>query len=468
MNAHDDGAAPVMGLERSTVERALAGATQTRRLEIGRGALGRVGPIVAERFPGQPAVVVSDEAAFAAAGEDVATSLAAAGVAIARMTIFPRTPQLRPDYDHIGTLREMMGAGCVPVAIGSGTINDLVKRAAFEAGLPYVVVATAASMDGYTASGAALIRDGVKLTMPCPAPEIVVADVDVLRGAPAAMTAAGYGDLLGKVTAGADWLLADALGIEPVIPDVWAMVQEPLPGLLADPARYTEGDEVEQLFLGLVITGLAIQATGSSRPASGSEHQFSHLWEMRGLEQDGVPVSHGFKVGLGAVLVSSLYERLLARDLARLDIDAAVAAWPSLATVEAEIRRTFPHPVMQAKALEETRAKYVPEVVVRERLTRLRDAWPELRARLREQLPPTTGLAALLDAAGCPVTPEQVGLTRPQFRASVAAARFIRRRSTIYDLAAEAGLLDALVAEVFGPDGYWSVSNTVDGARQGG
>ena len=457
-----------MDPERSMVERALAGATQTRRLEIGRGALGRVGTILAERFPGQPVVIVSDEAAFAAAGAPALASLAAAGIGIARQTIFPGTPQLRPDYGHIAPRRAVMSPGAVPVAIGSGTINDLVKRAAFEAGLPYVVVATAASMDGYTASGAAMIRDGVKLTMECPAPEIVVADVDVLRDAPAAMTAAGYGDLLGKVTAGADWLLADALGIEPLIPDVWAMVQEPLPGLLADPARYLEGDDVEQLFLGLVVTGLAIQATGSSRPASGSEHQFSHLWEMRGLERDGVPVSHGFKVGLGAVLVSSLYERLLARDLTRLDIDAAVAAWPSLGAVEEDVRRTFAHPVMRVKALEETRAKYVPEVVVRERLTRLRDAWPELGARLRAQLPPTAELAALLAGAGCPVAPEQIGLTRQQFRASVAAARFIRRRYTVYDLAAEAGLLDALVAEVFGPDGYWSVANALDEARQGG
>jgi glycerol-1-phosphate dehydrogenase [NAD(P)+] len=449
----------MIGLDRSMIDRALAGATQTRRLELGAGALARTGAIAAERFPDQPVVVISDGPAFAAAGGPVLAALEAAGVAVAARKIFPADPPLHPDYAHVIELRELLKgpAAPVPLAIGSGTINDLVKRASFEAGLPYIVVATAASMDGYTASGAALIRDGVKLTMECPAPEIVIADTDVLRAAPPAMTAAGYGDLLGKVTAGADWLLADALGIEPVIPAIWTMVQKPLPGLLADPARYRRGDAaIEQLFLGLVVTGLAIQATGSSRPASGSEHQFSHLWEMRGLEHAGRPVSHGFKVGLGALLVSSLYEQLLARDLTRIDVGAAVANWPSLTTIEAEIARTMTDPAIRTKALEETRAKHVPATAVRARLARLRDAWPELQARLRVQLRPTEALAALLAGAGCPVTPEEIGLTRTQLRESVRAARDIRRRYTVYDLATEAGLLDHLVANVFAPGGYWA------------
>ncbi len=97
------------------------------------------------------------------------------------------------------------------MAVGSGSLNDIVKRAAHEAGRPYLSVATAASMDGYTAFGAAITKDGYKQTMTCPAPRAVLADLEVLAGAPPAMTASGYGDLLGKVTAGADWLVADAL-----------------------------------------------------------------------------------------------------------------------------------------------------------------------------------------------------------------------------------------------------------------
>src|SRR4029453_7065088 len=133
----------------------------------------------------------------------------------------------------------LSGHDAVPVAVGSGSLNDIVKRAAHEAGRPYLGVATAASMDGYTAFGAAITRAGYKQTMTCPAPRplvaaraprALVADLEVLAGAPADMTASGYGDLLGKVTAGADWLVADALGIEPVDPKVWELVQGPLRG----------------------------------------------------------------------------------------------------------------------------------------------------------------------------------------------------------------------------------------------
>jgi glycerol-1-phosphate dehydrogenase [NAD(P)+] len=84
----------------------------------------------------------------------------------------------------------------------------------------------APSMDGYTASGAALFANGVKQTFECPAPELVIADLDILWDAPEATIASGYGDIVGKVTAGADWILADALEIEAIIPDVWKMVHE--------------------------------------------------------------------------------------------------------------------------------------------------------------------------------------------------------------------------------------------------
>src|SRR4029077_17844815 len=104
----------------------------------------------------------------------------------------------------------------IPIAVGSGTINDLTKLAAHHAGRSYLCVATAASMDGYTAFGASITYQGSKQTFDCPAPAAVIADLDIICAAPGDMNAWGYADLLAKVTAGADWLLADALGIEPI------------------------------------------------------------------------------------------------------------------------------------------------------------------------------------------------------------------------------------------------------------
>ena len=135
------------------------------------------------------------------------------------------------------------------------------------------------------------------------------------------MTSAGYADLLAKIPAGADWIVADALEVEAIEPAVWALVQEPLRAATARPAELHAGDPaaMEALIEGLVMSGLAMQAASSSRPASGAEHQFSHLWEMEGLGHDGgrrpAGFSHGFKVGLGSISSSALYERVLARDL---------------------------------------------------------------------------------------------------------------------------------------------------------
>src|SRR2546422_991202 len=116
----------------------------------------------------------------------------------------------------------------LPIAVGWGVVNDLVKYAAAQARTSYVSVPTAASMDGYAASGAALREGGFKRTLACPAPVAIVADLDVVARAPAIMSGWGYGDLAGKLVAGADWLVADALGEEAMNPGPFAMVQENL------------------------------------------------------------------------------------------------------------------------------------------------------------------------------------------------------------------------------------------------
>ena len=220
----------------------------------------------------------------------------------------------------------------IPVAVGTGTINDLTKLAAHRLGRPYMVVATAASMDGYTAYGASITYRESKQTFDCAAPRAVVADLDVIAAPPPGMNASGYADLLAKSVAGADWILADAAGEEPIEPATWATVQDSLPSWVDSPAGVARGDSgcLQRLVVGLLMSGFAMQRARSSRPASGAEHQFSHLWDMQHHTHNGAPPSHGFKVGIGTLASLALYEVLLRRDLERLDVDDAVAGWPSL------------------------------------------------------------------------------------------------------------------------------------------
>jgi glycerol-1-phosphate dehydrogenase [NAD(P)+] len=231
------------------------------------------------------------------------------------------------------------------VAVGSGTINDLVKLASGQLGQQYAVVGTAASMDGYSGFGAPMSSEGVKVTMPCPAPLVVIIDLDVAAAAPSAMVASGYGDLSAKIPGGADWILSQPDALAAGDPDAYA-------GLVS----------------GLVLSGLAMQVYRGTRPGSGAEHYFSHLWELDHLGGDwDPPLSHGGKVAIGTLAMSAFYERFLARDLAGLDIDAAVAGWAPWDLVEADIRSRFTG-ALADHAVAETKVKYVDGAGLRGRL----------------------------------------------------------------------------------------------------
>ncbi|MDR0878824.1 MAG: iron-containing alcohol dehydrogenase, partial [Treponema sp.] len=197
---------PIMSLEDC-----LGAADETRALRCGKGILHDIPGILSKLYPDVPVFFAADENTQAASGAEVRKIIADAGIPIAGSCIFPAEPHLHAEYAHIQKLAGEFSAfpkGLIPIAIGSGTINDLVKRAAFERSLPYLCVPTAASVDGFTAFGAAILVDGFKQTLDCTAPLAVAADTDVLVKAPPYLSSSGFGDLAGKITAGADWIIA--------------------------------------------------------------------------------------------------------------------------------------------------------------------------------------------------------------------------------------------------------------------
>ena len=442
------------------ISAALRDATDTHDVTTGTGALSLAGDLFEQSFGDQPAVIVADENTFATAGEEVRRSLEKAGRKLVEPYIFPGRPTLYAKYANIEKLVESLRThDAIPVAIGSGTLNDIAKRAAYECDRPYLCVGTAASMDGYTAFGASIEKDGHKQTLTCPAPRAVLADVDVLVNAPDTMTAAGYADLLGKVTAGVDWIISDALGIEKIDSNSWSLVQDNLREWTARPAELNAGDQeaMDQLVEGLVMSGLAMQAYQSSRPASGAEHQFSHLWEGEGLgRDDDPPLSHGFKVGVGSIAIAALYERVLQRNLGNLDISALRNGWPAWEEVEREVRAAHTMPELEEAAVKQSGAKYIDADQLAERLKLLQKLWPDLRERVEEQLMPAEQLREQLRAAGCPTTPSEIGLDMETFKATYSRAQTIRSRYTVLDLARETGIFEECVEELFAPGGFWA------------
>lgn len=443
------------------INAALAQSTDTKAVIIGSGVIKAVADVFTECFGNQPAIVVADENTWAAAGQVAHAQLRAAGLTVLEPQIFPGEPMLYADYRNVQKLTAALKThNAIPVAVGSGTLNDIAKLASHEAGRRYMSVATAASMDGYTSFGASISKEGYKQTMSCPAPYAAVADVDVLAAAPLAMTASGYADLLGKVTAGADWLVADALGAEPIVPYAWSLVQDSLRIWTGQPHLLAEGNPqaFEYLIEGLILVGLAMQAHQSSRCASGSEHQFSHLWEMEGVHHGDQWISHGFKVGLGTISSAALYERLLEIDFSQLDVEPVVQRWPGPAEMEQRVRATQQNAGLAENAVKETLAKYLTADQLFERLTALRQCWPELRRQLKTQLLPAAKIRALLQAVGSPVDPIEIGVDRSRLNYSYFAAQQIRRRYTVFDLALETGSFENCVADLFSPGGFWANS----------
>jgi glycerol-1-phosphate dehydrogenase [NAD(P)+] len=314
-------------------------------------------------------------------------------------------------------------------------------------------------MDGYASYGASITKDGFKQTLTCPAPAAIIADLDIMATAPQRLTATGMGDLIEKVPAGADWIISDELGIEKIDPYVWELVQGPLRESLADPQGCKDGvpEALEGLTQGLIMSGLAMQAFQSSRPASGGGHHFSHLWEMEkyGLDWEP-PLSHGFKVGLGTVSVAALFEVVLSKDIpALIDVDAAVAAWPTWEETEAQLRAAM-KPDLHEAALAQTKGKYLTPDELRARLDMTIERWPSIEARLREQLLPAAVLKEKLDTVGAITHPSQIDMPMDRFRDTYHRARWIRTRFVLTDLLTQANLLDGFVDELFEPGGFWA------------
>jgi len=436
--------------EERLFRKALREAKETRVLAIENGVRQRVAQHFDAVMGRAKAIVISDRRIDQIAGREVQSHLESVGLAAGKPILLPEAVPAEMSFvDRL--VAQLQTNDAIPVAVGSGTINDLTKLAASRVGRDYLVVATAASMDGYTAFGASITEQGSKQTFACPAPRAVLADLEIICRAPVDMNAAGYADLLAKGVAGADWILANAAGIELIDPVAWPMVQDQLPAWVSAPEQIAAGhpQSIFRLTWGLMMTGLAMQATRSSRPASGAEHQFSHLWDMQHHTYLGLAPSHGFKVGIGSLASLRLYQFLLKQDWRNWNLPAVASAWPSWDQTAARVVQIMGAGELGEKALEETNAKYPDQQALLRQLRQLQDQWPDLRQRLERHLQPFLRTAELLQAAGAPSTPEQIGISQERLRASYEQAAYLRRRFTILDLIMRLGLFEKALDALF-------------------
>jgi glycerol-1-phosphate dehydrogenase [NAD(P)+] len=436
----------------SKAEDALKLAHDTKALAIGWDILDGAGRLFREQFPGKEAVIVADHTTYAVAGKAVEESFRKEKILLHPSYVF-KAEGLYAGYAHVEELvAEFGNHDAVPVAVGSGTINDLTKLASHLTGRPYLCVATAASMDGYTAFGASITANGAKQTFSCPAPRACLADIAIISKAPGEMAASGYADLFAKITAGADWILADMLGVEPIDKQSWSIVQDGLHECLAYPegVRLGEFEAIAALTESLMLGGFAMQHARSSRPASGAEHQFSHLWNMEHHSNHGKPVSHGFQVAIGVLAVIALYEEFLKSPMATLDIEACCKAWPAPEALAEKALQLFKNTDFPEIGQQETMAKYISKEKLAGQLLRLKENWGAIQQKIKSQLVPFGEAKRRLKLAGAPVEPEDIGVSREYLRGSFVRAQYIRRRFTILDVAVRTNMLDTWLDNLFG------------------
>ena len=442
------------------VESALQRTTDTKDLFIGAGVVARTGEMFAKLFPGQKAVIIADTNTWEVAGKAVHASLEAHAIEQEEPYIFS-AEDFYAEWQHVESLKARLEpTDAIAIAVGSGVLNDLTKYTSHLLSRKYMCVGTAASMDGYTAFGSSITKDGNKQTFDCPAPYGFVMDPVIAAEAPKELAASGYADLIAKIPAAADWLLADVTGNEAVDQFGWDLVQNGLRESLSAPKAVREGDVkfTEALAEGLLMSGFAMQAVQSSRPASGTEHQFSHCWDMEDLCFEGKHVSHGFKVGIGTLASTASLEFLLEKDIANLDVDKCVEAWKSWEEQEVEIREVFEGmPGHLARGLKETRGKYVDKEGLRKQLEALKAAWPTLKEQIASQIIPFAEVRENLRLVGAPYEPEHIGVTRERFRKTFSYIPYMRSRFTNIDVVYRLGLLPELTERLFGKGGIWEV-----------
>jgi glycerol-1-phosphate dehydrogenase [NAD(P)+] len=398
----------------------------TAWVEIAPSLAGREAALVAALRFGGPLAVVCDPTTRRVLGARVAASLTGASE-----VVLEEMP--KPDMGGVEQVRHRTAGAAALIAVGSGTINDLCKYAAFLDARPYAVFGTAPSMNGYTSISAAITEHGHKKSLPARAPVGVFLDLGVLAAAPARLIRSGLGDSICRPTAQADWLLAHLLLEQPYRTAPFKLLAADEEALLARPATLLAGDvgAMEVLARTLVLSGFGMTICGGSYPASQGEHLISHYIDMLG--DPSWPASfHGEHIAVTTLTMARLQERILG--------GSAPSLHPTSAD-EATLRRHF-GPELGASCW----ASFSKKVLDRERATtlnaKLTRHWPAIRRQLAAVTRPAADLAAVLQAAGAPTRSADIHVPPGFYREAVRRAREIRDRYTFLDLAGDAGLLE--------------------------
>ncbi len=415
---------------------------QTRRLFLEEGLTDRMGDAIAELGLAGRCLVVFDSNTYQAAGERLLDALrpfeARRFLLAGEEELHAGTATVRATLDAVGSTPPDFLLAC-----GSGCVTDTVRYAACQAGLPFAVFGTAASMDGYASNSSPLIVEGFKTTYPAKPPIGIFADTRILADAPRRMTAAGFGDVIAKTAALMDWKLARDVEGEAYCPLIASMVSKAVEECAALSAELSAQDPAAcgKLMQVLSLTGIAIQMFGNTRPASGGEHHISHLFEIKDIQTGKKGSLHGDKVGIGTLISLYLYQRLFGSGIPAQCPTLPADKW------EKEIRRVYGP--LSEKVLASNPSQPPSGTIWEAQKRRLESAMESYGYDFIRQIPRLLPeYKNRIQRVGGPVRPDQLGYGADETRDAIAFGKEVRERFTILRIAERFGVLYDFAEEI--------------------
>ena len=416
---------------------------------IEKGAVNTL-PALLEEIGAKKPFLLSGHDTFAAAGEVVCSVLEKSGYSYAKY-VFPVSP-VRPTEYTVGSALMHFDYSCdAIIGIGSGVINDTGKMLARATGMKYIIVATAPSMDGFVSGTSSMDRDGLKTSIYSTAAWGVVGDLDILCNAPMHLLRAGVGDMLAKITSLVEWKLARIIVGEDYCDVTAALVEKALGQVMSQAKKLLERDPeaVRSVMEGLVIAGIAMNYAGVSRPASGMEHYFSHIWDMRSLAfEDARFEQHGIQAGMGTLYTLMAYETFLKGNYCP-DRERAMKFVEHFSLDEWNKQLlSFIGPGAEAMIEGENREHKYDAEKHKARFAVIEKNWDAILETIGT-LPPASEIRALMESIGFPTSAAVIGYDDEQVKTTFTMTKDIRDKYVGTRLFWDLGILQEIADRTF-------------------
>ena len=409
---------------------------------VEKGAIKKL-PEYIRKYGCRKAFILCDKNTYEAAGKEVCGILKNSGIEFGKY-VFEST-DLKPDEFSVGSAIMHFDNSCdIVVGVGSGVINDIGKILSNTAKTPYIIVATAPSMDGYGSATSSMDLDGSKISLPSRCANVIIGDIDILKKAPKIMMISGLGDMLAKYVSICEWRIGNLILGEYYCDSVAEDVRKSLKKCIENADGIIGGDEeaVKSVFEGLVLSGVAMNYAGCSRPASGVEHYFSHIWDMRGLEF-GTPVSfHGIQCAIGTYYAAKVYDRIRCIKPDRDKALKYVSEFDNGAYND-ELISFLGKGANVMIALENKEGKYDTEKH-KERLNNIIDRWDGILKIINEEMPSSDEIFGILEKINAPKFASDIGIDEKEVGFTFKATKDIRDKYVLSRLCWDLGIIDEI------------------------